>query len=115
VEVRAQGVVRVMHPDKGMGVQFKLSTPEHRVAVEKFLAVLSENRGLLPELLVRPEGLEADSKRALPARDCSEDPLLHLFHGEPLSVEDFQAALRQQRAVPMLQCATGLAEAGGTD
>jgi hypothetical protein len=30
-------------------------------------------------------------------------------------VEDFQAALRQQRAVPMLQCATGLAEAGGTD
>jgi c-di-GMP-binding flagellar brake protein YcgR len=53
VEVRAQGVVRVMHPDKGMGVEFKLSTPEHRVAVEKFLAVLTENRGLLPELLVQ--------------------------------------------------------------
>ena len=58
VEVRAQGVVRVMHPDKGMGVEFKLSTAEHRVAVEKFLAVLTENRDLLPELLVQPEGME---------------------------------------------------------
>ena len=67
--------MHVMHQDKGMGVEFKLSTPEHRVAVEKFLAVLTENKGLLPELLVQPEGLETDSKRALPTRDCSEDPL----------------------------------------
>ena len=60
VEVRAQGVVRVMHPDKGMGVEFTQATPEHRAAVGKFLGVLSENRTLLPELLVEPEGLESD-------------------------------------------------------
>jgi c-di-GMP-binding flagellar brake protein YcgR len=115
IEVRAQGVVRVMHPDKGMGVEFKLSTPEHRVAVEKFLAVLTENRGLLPELLVQPEGLETDSKRALPIRNCSEDPLLQLFNGEPLSVEDFQAALRQQRAVPIHPAERALHETARAD
>jgi hypothetical protein len=60
VEVRAQGVVRIMHPDKGMGVEFTQATPEHRVAVEKFLRVLNENRTLLPELLVEPEGLESE-------------------------------------------------------
>ena len=37
VEVRAQGVVRIMHPEKGMGVEFTQATPEHRAAVEKFL------------------------------------------------------------------------------
>jgi hypothetical protein len=115
VEVRAQGVVRVMHPDKGMGVEFKLSTPEHRVAFEKFLAVLTENRGLLPELLVQPEGLERDSTVATLAAGNVEDPLLELFHGEPLSVEDFQAALRQQRAVPILPAERALAGAAGTD
>ncbi|MFL6444309.1 MAG: PilZ domain-containing protein [Candidatus Sulfotelmatobacter sp.] len=97
VEVRAQGVVRIMHPDKGMGVEFKLSTVEHRAAVERFLSVLTENRDLRPELLVQPEGLETDSSRALPAPDCSEDPLLQLFYGEPLSPEVFHATLCQQR------------------
>jgi ActR/RegA family two-component response regulator len=99
VQVRAQGVVRVMHPDKGMGVEFTQSTPEHHAAVEKFLGVLSENRSLLPELFVEPEGLEAE-RPAKPAVDHHDDPLLQLFYGEPLPVDDFQAALRRQRATP---------------
>ena len=101
MEVRAQGIVRVMHPEKGMGVEFKLSTSEHRAAVEKFLSVLTENRGLLPELLVQPEGLENEtSPRPATSQDC-EDPLLKLFYGEPLSAQDFHEALRQQRGVLM--------------
>jgi c-di-GMP-binding flagellar brake protein YcgR len=101
IEVRAQGVVRVMHPDKGMGVEFKLSTPEHRVAVEKFLAVLTENRGLLPELLVQPEGLETAATLSAPLAASGEDPLLQLFYGETLSADDFHDALRQQRGAPL--------------
>jgi c-di-GMP-binding flagellar brake protein YcgR len=54
VEIRVQGVVRVMHPDKGMGVEFTQHTAEHRAALEKFMGVLTENRTLLPELLVQP-------------------------------------------------------------
>jgi hypothetical protein len=81
-------------------VEFTQSTPEHHAAVEKFLGVLSENRSLLPELFVEPEGLEAELRPAKPAVDHHDDPLLQLFYGEPLPVDDFQAALRRQRATP---------------
>ena len=100
VEVRVQGIVRVMHPDKGMGVEFTQATSEQRVAVEKFLAVLTENRGLQPELFVQPEGLESPSIPASSVAPDSDDPLLQLFYGEPLSVEGFHEALRKQRACP---------------
>lgn len=97
VEVRAQGRVRVMHPDKGMGVEFTQSTAEHRAAVEKFLGVLSENRALLPELLVEPEGLESEPAPAKSDDALAEDPLLQLFYGESLPFEAFQEALRRHR------------------
>src|SRR5215471_16942045 len=69
VEVQVQGVVRVMHPDQGMGVEFTQNTPEHRAALEKFVGVLTENRSLSPDLLVQPDGLEAESG---PDRSVSE-------------------------------------------
>jgi c-di-GMP-binding flagellar brake protein YcgR len=100
VEVRAQGLVRVMHPDKGMGVEFTQATPEHRAAVERFLGVLSENRTLLPELLVEPEGLESRPATTKPLAPDTDDPLLQLFYGEPLTVEAFHDAMRKQRATP---------------
>jgi hypothetical protein len=99
VEVRVQGVVRVMHPDKGMGVEFVQGTVEHRAAVEKFLAVLTENRTISPELLVQPEGLETEPAGQRAAD--GDDPLLQLFYGEAQGVEEFQEALRKQRAMPL--------------
>jgi len=107
VEVRAQGLVRVMHPDKGMGVEFTQATPEHRAAVEKFLGVLSENRTLLPELLVEPEGLDSEPLAKSSASE-TDDPLLQLFTGDPLTDEAFHEALRKQRATPVAsRAATG--------
>jgi c-di-GMP-binding flagellar brake protein YcgR len=100
IEVRAQGVVRVMHPDKGMGVEFVQATPEHRSAVEKFLGVLTQNRALRPELLVQPDGLEVEPARTNPSPENSDDPLLQLFYGDTLATEEFHEALRKQRAVP---------------
>jgi len=98
VEVRVQGLVRVMHPDKGMGVEFTQGTPEHRAAVEKFLSVLSENKTLMPELMVEPEGLETEASK--PPAGAAEDPLLHLFYKESLTPEAFHEALRKQRGAP---------------
>jgi len=100
VEVRTQGVVRVMHPDKGMGVEFSQATAQHRATVETLLGILSENRGLMPELLVEPEGLETEPRPARPPAADSDDPLLQLFYGESLSAEAFRDALRKQRSVP---------------
>ena len=99
VEVRAQGVVRIMHPDKGMGVEFTQATPEHRAAVEKFLGVLNDNHTLMPELLVEPEGLESESSARKPPADM-DDPLLQLFYGESLTAEQFHRAMHKQRATP---------------
>ena len=99
VEVRAHGVVRVMHPDKGMGVEFTQAPPEHRAAVEKFLEVLNENRTLSPELLVEPEGLESEPTTTRPSAD-TDDPLLHLFYGEALTAEQFHEAMHKQRGTP---------------
>jgi c-di-GMP-binding flagellar brake protein YcgR len=104
VEVRAQGVVRVMHPDKGMGVEFTQTTPEHRAVLEKFLGVLTGNRTLSPELLVEPDGLERDSNPKSRPADL-EDPLLQLFYGESPSPEEFHEALRKQRGAPAVAAA----------
>jgi c-di-GMP-binding flagellar brake protein YcgR len=99
VEVRAHGVVRIMHPDKGMGVEFTQTTPGHREAVEKFLSVLNENRSLSPELLVEPEGLESEPNTSRPPAD-SDDPLLQLFYGEALTAEQFHEVMHKQRGTP---------------
>jgi len=99
VEVRAQGIVRIMHPEKGMGVEFTQATPEHRATVEKFLGVLNENRSLLPELLVQPDGLETESSAHKSPADA-DDPLLQLFYGDSLTPEQFHEAMHKQRATP---------------
>lgn len=99
VQVSAQGVVRVMHPDKGMGVEFTHGTPEQSAAVEKFLNLLTANREILPELWVEPEGLEerAAASSSAPGEQ-PDDPLLKLFCTQSVMLpEAFFDELRKQR------------------
>lgn len=111
VEMRSEGVVRVMHPDKGMGVEFTQTTAEHRALLEKFLGCLTENPDTLPELLVEPEGLETETTQT--ARTASEacdvdDPLLELFRNHTgLTADSFLAELRKQRGVSVAAAAAG--------
>jgi CheY-like chemotaxis protein len=102
LEVHATGVVRVMHPDTGMGVAFIQNTPEQRQQVEKFIHTLMESNGAIPELLVEPEGLELVNPNA--AQEMAdhgqetEDPLLDLFdHKAHLPTTEFLDELRKQR------------------
>ena len=109
VQLRTEGVVRVMHPDRGMGVEFTQSTPEHRKLLEKFLSSLSENPDATPELMVEPEGLETEP--TLPSFNAdskdSEDPLLDLFRNRAdLDAGSFLAELRKQRALPATAAAS---------
>jgi c-di-GMP-binding flagellar brake protein YcgR len=103
VELRTEGVVRIMHPDRGMGVEFIQSTPEHRGLLEKFLSLLTDNRDVLPELLVEPEGLETEGTHALltsTASGDSEDTLLGLFRSQAaLTADAFLTELRKQRGL----------------
>jgi CheY-like chemotaxis protein len=100
-ELKVEGIVRVMHPEKGMGVEFSQTTREHRELLEKFLRLLSENRDVLPELMVEPEGLETEaSNAALDTAGESEDTLLGLFRRQTaLSADAFQAELQKQRGM----------------
>jgi ActR/RegA family two-component response regulator len=106
VELRSEGVVRIMHPDKGMGVEFTQTTPEHRALLEKFLGRLTENPEMLPELLVEPEGLETEiAQRSTTAGESNptEDPLLGLFRSHAgLGADSFLTELRKQRGLTVV-------------
>ena len=101
LELRVEGVVRIMHPELGMGVEFDQTTIEHRNHVEKFIQTLMKAGDLMPDLLVEPEGLEssvATSAKSHPQVPDIDDPLLELFHNKStLSAELFMNELRKQR------------------
>jgi|SRR5215470_6533063 len=102
LEVQASGLVRVMHPDVGMGVAFIQRTPEQRKQVESFIDALMKSNGVLPELLVQPDGLEVTLPETSPSDSDwqleVEDPLLDLFeHKSNLPTMEFIGELRKQR------------------
>jgi len=103
VELRSEGVVRVMHPDKGMGVEFTQTTAEHRALLESFLSRLAENPDTMPELMVEPEGLENEttqSSKTVSQSGHTEDPLLDLFRNHAgIAAESFVEMLRKQRGL----------------
>jgi DNA-binding response OmpR family regulator len=97
LQVRTEGVVRVMHPEVGMGLEFTQKTTRQREQVEKFIRILTSGTGVLPELMVEPEGLD-DGEALAAAGPESEDPLLDLFRRKPeLTTEAFHLELRRQR------------------
>jgi DNA-binding response OmpR family regulator len=99
VEVKPEGMVRVMHADKGMGVEFTQNSSKQKESIEKFLTCLAQNPNVQPELLVEPEALESDAApNAATESAALEDPLINLFHNHAeLGVESFHAELRKQR------------------
>ena len=97
MEVQAEGVVRVMHPGYGMGIEFASRTQEQREHVGSFIDLLSSTPGTMPKLAVLPRSLVS-------AYDTVEDPedsgdaLLELLRShEAMSQEQFLQALRNQR------------------
>ncbi|HVO82661.1 MAG TPA: PilZ domain-containing protein [Terriglobales bacterium] len=98
IAVEAEGMVRVMHPEFGMGIEFASATPEQRAQVASFIEFLTSQPGTTPELLITARALAADeSYNSAPAPEI-EDSLLELLrHHESLSQEEFLAELRKQR------------------
>jgi CheY-like chemotaxis protein len=104
-ESRAEGVVRVMHPEIGMGVEFTRTTNQQRKHLEEFIQVLTNSNGAQPELVVEPEGMNEDEP--ISARqtvlDEMEDPLLELFQkNAEFTADSFLSELRKQRNSPPL-------------
>ncbi len=98
-ESQAQGVVRVMHPEVGMGVEFTRTTDQQHSQLEKFIQNLKTSKAQ-PQLVVEPEGMN-DSEPVESETQVwvqTEDPLLELFHRNGnLTAESFLNELRRQR------------------
>jgi CheY-like chemotaxis protein/c-di-GMP-binding flagellar brake protein YcgR len=101
MEVQAEGMVRVMHPGWGMGIEFAARTAEQRMHVENFIGFLSSRPGTTPELLIIPRALAAHADSGADEQRAEEldDSLLDLLRNhESLGQEDFLQALRNQRS-----------------
>lgn len=100
-KVHVSGVVRVMHPEKGMGVEFNQATDAQSSLVEDFLGTLNSGEVANPELLVEPEGLESGDRVEEESPETNlavYDPLLELFRrGLDLGVEEFHSEMQKQR------------------
>jgi CheY-like chemotaxis protein len=101
LENRVEGVVRVMHPEVGMGVAFTRATNQQRKHLEKFIHALNDNKAEQLELLVEPEGMNDAEPLSSNPPVLEEDPLLELFQrNADLTTEAFQSELRRQRNSP---------------
>jgi len=89
----------VVHSELGMGVEFTQTTETQRSQLERFIQALTNSNGVLPELLVEPEGLDMGESLATPKPASGvEDPLLELFRKRSdLAPAAFQIELRKQR------------------
>jgi len=101
MEVHTQGLVRVMHPGHGMGIEFPARTEVQRKSVGEFIAFLAGQPGTTPQLEAAPRALvarvvEPDGTSA--AASDGDDPLLELLRaGNALEEEAFLAELQRQR------------------
>jgi CheY-like chemotaxis protein len=101
IEVQAEGMVRVMHPGFGMGIEFAARTDEQRAQVENFINFLTSRPGTMPQLLITPRALAALNGHNYPAprAEEAEDSLLDLLRRhESLGQEEFLQELRKQRS-----------------
>jgi CheY-like chemotaxis protein len=103
METEAHGVVRVMHPCFGMGIEFALNTPEQRQEVHVFIHLLLSHPGIRPELTVTPFSIPAHADHAAPPSEL-HDPLVELLQNhEGLSQQDFLLELHRQRSLQISQ------------
>jgi CheY-like chemotaxis protein len=122
IEVRAEGVVLVAHPEFGMGIEFFQITNEQQGRVRRMISILSDSSGKSPEVFVVPDGMDRSSNEdhaasshvavthsseaarasadqtPAPKAAHSEDALVDLFrHKFQVPVESFLEQMREQR------------------
>ena len=101
--VETEGIVRLMHPGSGMGVEFTKNTSVQKARVEDFIRTLVSTSGAIPEIEVKPDAIDnsSDVYSFWQLPDERVDPLLSLFRSKSdLPPESFQTELRKQRGVP---------------
>src|SRR5713101_3999430 len=101
MEIHTDGLVRVMHPGHGMGIEFPARTDEQRKSVGEFIEFLTQQPGATPELEISPRALLASTEelnaKTEPGSE-NEDALLELLRtGDALEQVQFLEDLHRQR------------------
>lgn len=97
---QADAIVRVMHPEFGMGLEFVTASSDQPHERVSFIEFLASQPGMVPEVSVVPRALRADDS-SLPKAESqeSDDSLLNLVRNHlPFSQEDFLRELQSQRS-----------------
>ncbi len=101
MEIHTEGLVRVMHPGRGMGIEFPARTEEQRKSVGEFIEFLTGRPGVTPQLETSPRSLVANAADLSPTSSAAtdiDDPLLDLLRtGNALDEDAFLAELHRQR------------------
>jgi DNA-binding response OmpR family regulator len=100
LEVHTNGIVRVMHPEHGMGVEFASRTSDERSQVEHFIEFLTNQSEVTPQLTVAPKSIDFSPQdgHSSSNQDTLQDDLLQLLRREEnMTQEEFLAELRAQR------------------
>ena len=110
LQLQVEGIVRVMHPEVGMGVEFTQDTKAQRAGVQEFIQTLVGSSSSVPSVEVRPGSLDSHMGLSTEKNDGgSEDALLSLFHTKmDLPLELFQSELHKQRRAPHQEMALSL-------
>jgi len=106
MEVHTGGIVRVVHPGHGMGVEFLARTAEQRAQVANLITMLKSNPESSLDLVVSPVARVADESEYAGQHDDDEmeDPLLELLrNGASRSEDDFLAELQDQRGAERVE------------
>jgi hypothetical protein len=97
-DLRAEGTVRVTHPEIGMGVEFLQKTEDEQAKVAEFLEALRGESSRSPQILVEPEEIDLSPQALTDAAKLDSDPLLALFlRVDDFSPEEFLNELSAQR------------------
>jgi hypothetical protein len=100
MEIHTEGLVRVMHPGHGMGIEFPAGTEQQRQSVAEFINFLTGQPDAAPLLEASPRQLVASvaGESETDTETDGEDPLLELLRtGTVLEEEAFLAELQRQR------------------
>ncbi|MGA9529485.1 MAG: PilZ domain-containing protein [Terriglobales bacterium] len=107
MEIHTEGLVRVMHPGYGMGIEFPARTAEQQKTVAEFIDCLANHPDAPPELETSPRALVADALDLGQGDNQSgdtDDALLRLLRiGSTMEQEEFLAELTRQRTHAMAQ------------
>ena len=111
-DLRAEGTVRVIHPETGMGVEFLQKTEDEQAKVTVFLDALRSESSGAPRIFVEPEEIDISPASSSDVAKMEADPLLALFgRGTELSPEQFLGELSAQRGgVPQAGVSLGVAQ-----